>query len=236
MINTIISSKFFWAFVSFLIGVIFSCAELLSRYKSFSMIVKNANSVIYLFINGMASFFGFLLLVHTELIRTNLQMKALISGGSAMLVLRSSFANIIIGDKNVRIGLTEVIQVFLNYCESSFDLARSKKDVEQINPIMENISFEKAKTALPYTCFNLMKSISDDSKRAVSDAIIELSKSNHSQKTKAINLGIILSNVTKFEFLKVAIKVLGDDIKNDSSPSDMNKKLVEMDELLEKLK
>jgi hypothetical protein len=226
-------SQILYFIISFIIGCIFSCAELLSRYKNMNQIFSSWSSIIYLLINGLSALLAYSLISKTNILENNELIKTIIAGGSSMLILRSSFASLRVGDKNIKAGLAEIIQIFLDYAEHEFDLDRSRQDAEKINNIMLKVDFEKSKTALPYTCFNLMKMISDEEKKLVEDAILELSESNHTERIKSINLGIILSNVTKFEFLKTAINILGDDILKSDKPED---EIDEIDKILEKLK
>ena len=201
--------------LSFLIGCLFALAELLSRYKDIKQILKNLSSVLYLLINGISSIIAFFILKMFGISENNDIIRVIFAGASSMIILRSSFANIRVGDKDFKTGIAEVIQIYLEYAEITFDLKRSQEDAEKINEIMSDVDFEKAKTALPYTCFNLMKKISVEEKKMVEDAIIELNKSSHPKKIKAFNLGISLSKVTRIEFLKSAVETLGDTIKED---------------------
>lgn len=78
---------------------------------------------------------------------------------------------------------------------------------------MAGVSFERAKTALPDHCFNLMQNVSADEQRRFSDTIRDIEESEGaSGQAKAINLGLALLNVVGERVLTDAVQTLRTDV------------------------
>jgi hypothetical protein len=203
-------------FISFLIGCMAATAELLSRYKKIRQIVAVPASWVYLAINGVASCCGYYIVAKYEIAKDNPVFQVLIAGTSALVILRSSVASIKIGDKQTDIGVASILQVFLNTADRAFDQTRSESELSEVEKIMSGIDFEKAKLALPTTCFTIMKNVPEAEQKLISEEVNNLSKANLDDATKSLNLGIILTGMTDLRLLKKAVAVLQKSIQIDN--------------------
>jgi hypothetical protein len=198
--------------IAFIIGSLTALAELLSRYKNFSQIWKIKASRIYLVINGVAAILAYLFIVEFDIAKNLGIFRVLLAGTSSLFILRSSFANIKVGDKTIEIGAGAILQVFLNTADRSFDQTRSNKELSVVKEVMKNVDFDKAKLALPTTCFNIMKNVSKEEQDRVSSDVKKLSDSDLDNHTKSVNLGILLSKITNLILLESAVESLSDSI------------------------
>jgi len=219
--------------IAFLIGCTSAYSELLSRYKSPWQIIKIPAGLAYLFINGIASVIAYILVHKFKIADGNIVFQTVIAGTSALIILRSSIANIKVGEKTTDVGIAAILQVFLNAADRSFDQIRSDNELSKVSKLMENVDFEKAKLALPITCFNSMRNVPQDEQKQVSSDVEKLSKENLDNNTKAINLGILLAKSTELKLLEKAVSTLNASIINDGNKRTSSQQL---EEILNKLK
>lgn len=225
-------AEILYGFFAFLVGCLAAIAELLSRYKNFSQILTINASRVYLLINGIASVLAYVIVLQFNIAKGHAIFQILIAGSSALLILRSSVANIKIGEKNAEIGIASILQVFLNAADRSFDQKRSDDELTVVERVMANVDFEKAKLALPTTCFTVLKNVPQEEQVRISSDVNKLSTGNLDSKTKSLNLGIILSGTTGLDLLEKAVTVLGDSIKVDGGKPTPTEQL---DEILNNL-
>jgi hypothetical protein len=238
-----------FATIAFLLGCLTAFAELLSRYNQLRQIMTLKPSLIYLLINGITSGLAYIFLVEMEMLNENVIGRVFLAGSSAMIILRSSLASIKVGDRNIEAGGAAILQVFLNSADRAFDRMRSQSEIEQIERVMKDVSFEKAKLALPMTCFTIMKNVSQDEQDLISGEVKKLEEVAFDNHTKAINLGTVLMNVTGIDLLEKSVKVLGKSITREiskagktdnsegaSNPDNKAGKKGKLDALLERLK
>ncbi|MDB5024308.1 MAG: hypothetical protein JWP78_2063 [Mucilaginibacter sp.] len=224
---------FFQYCSTFVLGCLVAIAELLSRYKNFSQIIKVFASWVYLAINGLASVLAYYLVLQFNIATGHSVFQIFIAGTSALAILRSSIANIKVGDKQADIGFSAILQVYLNAADRAFDQHRSDNELTEVEIIMEKVDFEKAKLALPTICFTIMKNVPQEEQLRVSTEVNKLSKGSLlDNKTKSLNLGIILSSMTGLKLLKKAVMVLEESISINGGPTPVER----LDEILNKLK
>lgn len=217
--------------IAFLIGLLAALAELLSRYKNFKQICIVGASLVYLTLNGIGALLAYIFAVQFNIGPAGI-IRVILAGTSSLLILRSSFANIKVGDKKMDAGLGAILQVFLNTADRSFDQRRSDNELTVIEEVMKNVVFEKAKLSLPITCFTIMKNVSQEEQDRISADVKKLASGNLDNKTKSINLGILLANVTGLNLLKKAVQVLSSSISQDSIEPSPEEKL---DQIMDKL-
>lgn len=223
-----------YAFLAFIIGCLAAFAELLSRYNDPLQIVKIHASQMYILINGITSIGAYYFLFEFDILKDNETGRILLAGTSALVILRSSLASIKIGEKDIDAGPAVILQVFLNWADRAFDQKRSKIELSSIKQVMNKVDFDKAKLALPTTCFTIMKNLSQDEQDKISGEVEELSKSDLDNQTKSINLGIVLSHITGIDLLERAVNVLGDSVSyKEDEKSDLDR-LIEIQERLTK--
>lgn len=220
-INTMDLSGINWGFaiVATIIGFLAAFAELLSRYQNPKQILTTTSSIIYIIINGLASFMAYWYFSGTDVFDSEVTM-AIVSGTSALVLLRSSVASIRVGERQMEAGFASILQVFLSWADRSFDQSKASEDLVDIKPIMDGVSFKKAKLSLPTTCFKIMKNVTQEEQNKIANEVAILDESDLDENVKCINLGILMIELTGSNLLKEAIEVLGDSIKGKEQKSE----------------
>lgn len=227
--------------IVFLIGCLTALAELISRYDRIVQIFKFGSSWLYFFINGFSGVLAYWFITEYNLdfggLTNNEIGKILLAGTSSMIILRSSFANIRYGNKNIEAGFAAITQVFLNAADRSFDRKRSIDDYNKIKEIMEDINFKSAKIDLPITCLSIMKNVPIEEQTLLGEQVSKLSEDSQSNKAKSINLGILIARTTGIKLLQTVVESLKDRISVQSEAVNVSsKKLKKIDEMLTRLK
>ncbi|MBI9082978.1 MAG: hypothetical protein JEZ11_05225 [Desulfobacterales bacterium] len=203
---------YFKYFIVFLIGFTFALAELLSRYDRLGQIFHYLSSWIYFLINGFTSVFGYWLLTEFKIdlgpLTANDSGRILLAGGSSMIILRSSFASLKIGDSNFEAGFASITNIFLKAADRTFDQKRSISDYNKIKEIMKNVDFELLKIDLPITCLNVMKNVPSDEQKLLGDEVNRISIDTQSNFTKSVNLGILVAKTTGIDLLRTVVTAL----------------------------
>jgi|GEM_PF-1092879 len=198
--------------ISGLLGGFLALSELLSRYRKLGSILGSSSAWMYMTINIFASFICYYLATEYQDkvdFFSNPLIRVLLSGLSAMVILRSSFYSYHDKDSNktINIGLAAILQTFLDVSERSFDQEQSVSTIKKVTLIMKDIDFNRASLELTTTCLNLMHNVSSEEQKRLSDSIKTLAEStNFSNEAKSVNLGIILSKITGAELLEQAVK------------------------------
>ena len=225
--------------IVFLIGFIFGFSELLNRYKNVKAIFFQISSLIYLVINGGASVLAYFIIEDQKIelgsLGENSFGKVVIAGLSAMVILRSSFLNFKVGDKNYDAGLAMIVQIFLNHADRMFDQITSKAKLTRISPIMNKVEFKDVEKALPLICLSIMQNVPLDEQKRLGEEVGNLSsKSDIDDKVKSLCLGIILEKFVGVELLEKATNTFGN--KTNINAGDINEvDLSKLDEMLDKL-
>ena len=228
--------------ITFLLGCVFALSELISRYESITQLFKFLSSWLYFLINGSTSILAYWFILELNLNLGPLTQseigKIIIAGTSSTLILRSSFANIRIGANSYDAGLGAVTNVFLKAADRSFDQKRSIDDYNDIEKIMENVDFESLKLDLPITCLNIMQNVPVEEQQILGDEVNKLSKSTDNNRTKSINLGILVARTTGIKLLKTVVKSLSEGLgdKEISSYKIFIEKEKKIDQIIERLK
>ncbi len=153
-----------------------------------------------------------------------------------MFILRSSFFNYHDKDSNksINVGISTILQIFLDAAERSFDQEQSVNNLTDIANIMKGIDFSRAEKDLTIICLNLMQNVSTEEQKKLAESIKNLSepKAVQHELTKSVTLGINIARITGIKLLKQAIETMGDTIKI----SEEKKKVFEnLDQLESKL-
>lgn len=208
-----------------LIGGVVGTAELTSRYGNVGQIFSIAPSYYYIALNVGASCLMYALMGSTELPITNEYMndeiaRILLSGTSAMFLLRSSFGSFKISGNAVDIGPVAFLQVFLNEADRAYDRRRSEQDLIEIADIMHDVNFNKVELDLPQACLAMMKNISPDEQQQLGNDVSNIKKTMNG-RTKSLVLGLILSDLTGTDLLREAVLSMGDRIKIPEEEQEM---------------
>lgn len=162
--------------------------------------------------------------------------KVLLSGLSAMFILRSSFFNYHDKDSNksINVGLSTILQIFLDAAERSFDQDQSLNNLIEITKVMKDVDFSKAEKDLTVICLNLMLNVGAEEQKKLAESIKNLAepKSVQHELTKSVALGITLARITGVRLLKQAIDTLGKDIKISEEKNKVFENLGELENKL----
>jgi len=203
-----------WAAVALLGGVV-GASELISRYKDDPFAaIKTWPAIVYLAINSVAS------LGALGLIRTNgwfgpsRWTQILMAGVSAMAFFRTSLFVVRAGDRDVAVGPSGFLQIFLAAADRAVDRKRASARSDAMADVMKGIDFDKALRALPDYCLALMQNISQEDQQELGRALKDLEEGSAEPSVKALLLGIELINVVGVDVLTTAVNSLGDQIRS----------------------
>jgi hypothetical protein len=178
-----------------LAGVIVGASELVARYRDDPWrAVWNGPGFGYLFVNGAAAALTFLCLmviapgwIDVATVDTadaagavrsvkTLTAKGLLTSllastvGSAA-ILRSAIFKLKVDNNDVSIGFAAIVDIFLSATDRAVDRKRAGPRAEAVGKIMENVSFQKAQSALPAYCFALMQNVPGEEQKRFADQI-----------------------------------------------------------------
>lgn len=208
------------------IGAAVGAAELVGRYRDAPRkALTAAGAWIYVGVNALASA-GALGLIHVfgwSFGATDPDAVAwtriLVAGFGAMALFRSSLFVAKIGDQDVGIGPSALLDVLLRASDASVDRVRATARAKQVGPVMEGVSFDKAQVALPAYCFALLQNVAPEDQSAVARQVAGLAgEARTSEKAKALILGLTLMNVAGEDVLRAAVAGLSEEIRS-SGPS-----------------
>jgi hypothetical protein len=138
----------------------------------------------------------------------------LVCGLSAMALFRSSLFVRRIGDRDVGVGPSSFLQIFLSAADADVDRQRAVVRASAVSRIMQDVDYRKAFEALPPYCLALMQNLSDDAQRDLRKALELLDKDPMDPDLKTRVLGLELVNVVGVSVLEQAVSSLGDKIRS----------------------
>jgi len=145
-------------------------------------------------------------------------LQATAAGFGAMALLRTSFFNVRIGDKDVGLGPGLVLQVILDATDREVDRARAQERSRFVQSTMQRVSFVKARVALPAYCIALMQNLSSADQQELGRAIDNLSKQVMGDDTLALILGLTIMTFVGGNVLERAVTALGAGITGIPAP------------------
>lgn len=182
-----------------LFGAFAGSGELLSRYRdSPGKAIFSPPGLIYLTINAGVSFLAFVCLrafQNPVNVAGNLAsfgtyfLQATAAGFGAMGLLRTSFFNVHIGDKDVGLGPGVILQVVLDATDREVDRRRAQERSALVQKAMQLVSFSKAHISLPAYCIALMQNLSASDQQKLGNDIDNLAKQSVDDETLALLLG-----------------------------------------------
>ena len=203
-----------WVAVALLGGVV-GASELLSRYKDDPWAaVRSWPARFYIAINGAASV-GALGLIHANgWFGPNRWTQILMAGVSAMAFFRTSLFVVRAGDRDVAVGPSGFLQIYLAAADRAVDRHRAAARSDGVVAAMKDVDYAKAKDALPSYCLALMQNVSNEDQQELDRALKDLEAGPEEPDVKALLLGIELINVVGVDVLTTAVKSLGDEIRS----------------------
>jgi hypothetical protein len=203
-------------FVAAFLGGLVGAAELVARYRDApGVALRTRPAVLYIVINIVASVAA-LALVRTFGWQFSVPQatgplavawtQVLISGIGAMALFRTSLFVVRAGDKDIGIGPSSFLQVFLAAADREVDRERANARAAKVGEVMKDIDFDKAVNALPPFCLALMQNLPDDAQVELGKSI-ELLKNSTSidPQVKVRLLGLELVNAVGADVLEKAV-------------------------------
>ncbi|MFG1999813.1 hypothetical protein ACGFNU_11770 [Spirillospora sp. NPDC048911] len=212
----------------YLVTIALSClvgvAELISRYRDHpGKLVRVPSTWAYVLINGAAGA-GSLLLLHTfdwklGVPRPDMAGAAQVLAASlgSMMIFRSAVFTVRVGDEDVAVGPSTLLSALLAAADRGVDRMQAKARANEAGEIMKDISFRKARLALPTYCLGLLMNVSAEDQAALRTAVDALSGADEmTDRQKALNLGLLLINVAGPDVLRAAVGTLRSEIEVDA--------------------
>lgn len=207
-------SRIDWPAVALLGGVV-GASELISRYKDNpGASIKTWPAVFYIALNCAASIAALGLARANHLFESSRWTQVLMAGVSAMAFFRTSLFVVRAGDRDVGIGPSGFLQVFLTAADRSVDRTRAAARSDAVTKAMKDIDYTKASKALPLLCLALMQNVSPEDQQVLERALEELDKREADPTVKAMLLGLELINVVGVDVLTTAVNSLGEKIRS----------------------
>jgi len=138
----------------------------------------------------------------------------LMAGVSAMGFFRTSLFVVRAGDRDVGVGPSGFLQIFLGAADRSVDRKRAAARSDAVAEVMKGVDFPKARHALPAYCLTLMQNVPPEEQQVMERALEALDKREAEPTVKALLLGLELINVVGVDVLTTAVKSLGDEIRS----------------------
>lgn len=203
-----------WAAVA-LAGGIVGASELISRYKDEpGAAIRTWPALFYIAINSAASL-GALGLIHANgWFGPSRWTQILMAGVSAMAFFRTSLFVVRAGDRDVAIGPSGFLQIFLAAADRAVDRQRAAARSDAVARVMKGIDFDKASKALPPYCLALMQNVSPEDQQVLNRTLEGVANQGVEPDVKALLLGLELINVVGVDVLTTAVKSLGDQIRS----------------------
>lgn len=212
-----------WLVVAFLGGIV-GTAELVSRYRDAPAgAVRTRPALFYIAINitaavaafALAKLFGWKFNFGDQNSASSAEWSMVILCGiSAMALFRSSLFIRKVGDREIGVGPSSFLQVFLSAADAEVDRQRAIYRSNKVSEIMKDVDYAKAVKVLPPYCIALMQSLADDAQRDLGRAVELLDKADMEADLKGRTLGLELANVFGVPVLEQAVKSLSDQIRH----------------------
>lgn len=167
----------------------------------------------YILVNILASLGALALVRHLDL-GTGIGLplpvaQVLIAGAGAMAFFRSAFFTVRLRDTDLPLGPAAILQVILNASDRAYDRERAAQRSQAVARIMHDVSFDRAKQALPAYCLQLMQNVSQEEADQLGEELADLEAAAMGPRSKSYNLGLKLLNLVGEPTLETAVKALG---------------------------
>jgi hypothetical protein len=208
------SSWLDWVAVA-LLGAVVGASELISRYKDDpGAAIKSRPAIFYIVINAVASVAALGLIRANGWFGTSHWTRILMAGVSAMAFFRTSLFVVRAGDRDVGIGPSGFLQIYLAAADRAVDRKRAAARSGAVDRAMKGVDFNKAVKALPPYCLALMQNVPPEDQQVLKRVLDDMEKGDEEPSVKALLLGIELINVVGADVLTTAVNSLGDQIRS----------------------
>lgn len=210
--------------IVFALGLVVGTAELFSRYRDDPVrALASLPGIFYVALNAGAAVLA-LALVRTlgwtfgasgtatgeDAVRWT---QVLVAGFGAMALFRSSLLTVRVGDQDVAVGPSSLLQIVFDAADRGVDRARAAARSRAVSRLLRDISFDKAHTVLPAYCIALMQNVPEDDAQALERRVAAISAIDMADDVRSLLLGLNLLNVVGEEVLTSALDALREDIK-----------------------
>lgn len=198
-----------------LLGGAVGASELISRYKDHpTSAIRTWPALFYITINVAASCFALMLINTMGWFGPSNLTKVLMAGISAMAFFRTSLFVVRTGDRDVGIGPSGFLQIFLAAADRAVDRQRASVRSNAVAKLMKGIDFNRAIKALPPYCLALMQNVSPEDQQTLKRVFTALEAQNADPDVKTLLLGIELINVVGVDVLTTAVGSIQDQIRS----------------------
>ena len=198
-----------------LLGGVVGASELISRYRDDPRTaIKSWPAILYIAINSAASVAALGLIHAYHWFETSRWTQILMAGVSAMAFFRTSLFVVRAGDRDVGIGPSGFLQIFLTAADRGVDRRQAARRSSAVVDAMKDVDYTKASRALPPYCLALMQNVSPEDQQVLERVLEALDKREAEPSVKALLLGIELMNVVGVDVLTTAVKSLADQIRS----------------------
>lgn len=204
-----------------LIGAFVGVGELISRYKDDPYeAIANRHAILYTLVNVLASLAALLALKTLDLGSGGSVINGegaasvrvgyvLLAGFGAMGVLRSAAFTMRVGQDDISIGPSALLQIMLAAADRAVDRDRAKVRAQLMARTMESLPFSQIEQSLPQLAFSMMQNVKEEEKQAFNKDLEELrGKTTMDEVTKSICMGLSLSNIVGQGVVDAAVAAL----------------------------
>ena len=200
------------------LGAIVGVSELTSRYRDAPQAaLRTGPAVFYIAINMAASVAALGLMRANHWFEQSRWTQILLAGITAMAFFRTSLFVVRAGDRDIGVGPSGFLQIFLGAADRAVDRIRASARATAVGKIMEGVDYSKAFQALPPYCLALMQSLSPEDQQQLGQTLKELNQNTAEPSVKVRLLGLELTNVVGIDVLTAAVESLGEQIRYPSA-------------------
>jgi hypothetical protein len=127
-----------------------------------------------------------------------------------MSLFRSSLFTLRIGEEDVSIGPSSIIASLLGVVDRAVDRQRATARSSLTSSTMREVSFSKARMALPMYCLQLMQNVDTEEQQRLRTSVDALGLVEMDEDLKSLNLGLLLMDIVGPAVLQAAVRDLGD--------------------------
>jgi hypothetical protein len=216
--------------VVFLLGSTVGGAELISRYKDRPMrAVTTLPAIFYILLNASGSMAAlYFISIYPEKVGFSpnsgnwpagiLVPAVLIAGISSLLFFRTSIFKLRIGDADLAVGPSIILDSLLASADRAVDRVMAAPRATFVHEVMGRVSFYKAAVILPAHCLALMQNVSNPETQRIIGVVDSLrANKDMPDRIKSLNLGLALLTVVGEGVLRTAINGLRQDLQDSTA-------------------
>lgn len=197
------------------LGGAVGASELISRYKDHpASAIRTWPAIFYIAINVLASCCALILIDTMGWFGSSYLTRVLMAGISAMAFFRTSLFVVRTGDRDVGIGPSGFLQIFLAAADRAVDRQRASVRSDAVTKLMKGIDFNRAIKVLPPYCLALMQNVSPEDQKTLKRVFTALEAQSADPEVKTLLLGIELINVVGVDVLTTAVDSIRDQIRS----------------------